>query len=352
MAATYNTILVTGGAGFIGSNFIRHMYQTYHDLKIVNLDLLTYAGNIDNLHDIEALEAHLPPNKKRYVFIQGDICSAEVLAGVFSLHNFDMIFHFAAESHVDRSIMNVTEFIRTNIDGTRSLAEAARKYGVGRFVHISTDEVYGSIPEGQFATEEYPLNPTNPYSASKAGAELILQAYMRTHALPALIVRGSNNYGPYQYPEKLIPLAITNILEGKRIPVHGTGIHKRSWLHVEDFCAAINLVAHEGELYKTYNVAGEERSNTEVLTSLAGQFGAQLGDITSHVNDRPGADLRYAPHSGLLQRELGWSRRHSFDEAIVQVTRWYMSNAPWWQDIRNKKGFAEHYERQANGLWV
>ena len=347
---TYRRVLITGGAGFIGSNFVRFFYHAHPESHIVNYDLLTYAGNPENLADLARVESQLPDQQRRYRFIQGDVCDEQLLDKVFAEHQFDLVVHFAAESHVDRSIFNMTHFVRTNIDGTRSLIEVVRRHHTPRFVNISTDEVYGTITQG-FATEEAPLNPSNPYSASKAGADLLVSAYLRTHRLPAVIIRGSNNYGPYQYPEKLIPLAITNVLEGKPIPVHGDGRHRRSWLHVQDFCRAIDLVAHAAPDGHIYNVAGEERSVLEVISALTRHLGRELAAAKIHVDDRPGADFRYAPDASKLQREFGWSRQHSLEESLAEVVAWYTANEQWWKDIRLKAGFLEHYERQSNGRW-
>lgn len=346
----FRRVLITGGSGFIGSNFIRHVYHTYSQVHIVNLDFLTYAGNPDNLKDIELREAQLAPSERRYVFVEGDICDEALLDRIFSEHKFDLVVHFAAESHVDRSIFSVIHFIRTNIDGTRALVEAVRRHNTSRLIHISTDEVYGSIGGGQ-VTEEAPFRPSNPYSASKAGADLLVQAYMRTHNVPVIIVRGSNNYGPYQYPEKLIPLAITNMLEGKRVPIHGTGEHIRSWLHVQDFCRAIDLIVHNAPDHSVYNVSGEELSNLQVIAELARHLGKNPDEHRHHVNDRPGADSRYALDSSKLRRELGWSRIYSFHSAIEEVVNWYVANETWWKNIRLKPGFLDHYERQSNGRW-
>lgn len=347
----FSSILVTGGAGFIGSNFIRYLYNTYPHAQIVNLDVLTYAGNRENLCAIDEIEAALPPEQRHYRFIQGDICSETILEEVFGRHAFDAIFHFAAESHVDRSFFNKTQFARTNIDGTRLLAEAALKYNVSRFIHISTDEVYGSIETGS-ANEEYPFKPSNPYSTSKAGADLLVQGYMRTRNLPAVIVRGSNNYGPYQYPEKLIPLSITSMLQNRQIPVHGNGEHVRSWLHVHDFCRAIDTVARTAADYSIYNASGEERTNLEVLAALATYLNEDIDAVKKHVSDRPGPDMRYSPDSTRLEQELGWRRLRSFDEALGEVVRWYQTNEQWWRDIQLKPWFTEQFERQSNGRWV
>ncbi|MBI3305371.1 dTDP-glucose 4,6-dehydratase [Candidatus Parcubacteria bacterium] len=346
----YQTVLITGGSGFIGSNFVRYAYHAHPDWRIVNLDLLTYAGNPENLRDIEAFEDDKPAAQRRYTFVRGDVCGVALLYELFGQHHFDLVVHFAAESHVDRAIFSDVDFVRTNIEGTRALIEATRKNGGTRFVYISTDEVYGSIPDG-YATEDTPFRPSNPYAASKAGADLLVQSYMKTHSLPAVIVRGSNNYGPYQYPEKLIPIAITNLIEDKKIPVHGTGEQSRSWLHVDDFCRAVDIAVHAALDYGIYNVAGEERTNLEVLELLARHLGKNLRDHREHINDRPGGDFRYASDASRIEQELGWSRRYAFEEGIQQVVRWYTDNQPWWQPIRLKKGFVEHYERQSNGQW-
>lgn len=341
-------ILVTGGCGFIGSNFVRHIYNSYPRYEIVNLDLLTYAGNPENLLDVEIADSK--SGKKRYHFVKGDICDEKFVEDLFSKNHFDFIVHFAAESHVDRSIFNVLHFVRTNIEGTRVLLEQSRKYQTPRFIYISTDEVYGSIPKG-YASENYPLRPSNPYSASKAGADLLIQAYIKTHNFPAIIIRGSNNYGPYQYPEKLIPIAITNVVEGKKIPIHGAGDHKRSWLHVEDFCSAIDLVMHKGRKGDIYNVSGEEKNNLEVLELLTKHLGKDFRLYKECISDRPGADQRYAPDSTKLQQELGWKPKHIFEDSIGNVVKWYLDNKDWWRKIRLKKGFSDHYERQSKGQW-
>lgn len=346
----FENVLITGGYGFIGSNFVRHFYHRHPRARIVNLDLLTYAGNLENLRDIEALEASLPTERRRYQFVQGDICDQNLLNELFQKHRFDLVVHFAAESHVDRSIFNMSDFVRTNIEGTRTLVEASRRHRAKRFINISTDEVYGSIKSG-YASEEWLLRPSNPYSASKAGADLLVQAYIRTHDFPAIIIRGSNNYGPYQYPEKLIPLAITNLLEGKKVPVHGYGIHVRSWLHVHDFCRAIDLITHGNPKHRIYNVTGEEKTNHDVLELIARNLGKNIQEQRFHVSDRPGADLRYAVDAGRLEDEFGWRRIHEFDREIGKVVQWYIDRSDWWRHIRLKEGFIQHYERQSKGQW-
>lgn len=343
-------VLVTGGCGFIGSNFIRYLYHRYPEYRIFNVDLLTYAGNLDSLVDIELLEANQIAGDKRYTLIYGDICDERLLDILFTRHHFHMVINFAAETHVDRSIINMSDFIRTNIGGVRAIIEAVRKHHVPRFVHISTDEIYGSIENG-YANEESPLRPSNPYSSSKAAADLIVQSFIRTHQVPAMIVRGSNNYGPYQYPEKLIPLAITNLIQGKKIPIHGNGRHVRSWLHVEDFARAIDVVAHKAKPGSIYNVSGEEQNNMEILTVISQALGINLEHLRDYVPDRPGADLRYAVDASRLQSELGWKPQHFLNKSLNDVVGWYVKNPKWWTKIKDQSEFTDHYQKQAKGQW-
>jgi dTDP-glucose 4,6-dehydratase len=251
---------------------------------------------------------------------------------------------------VDRSIFNVSDFIRTNIDGTHLLMDAVRRHGVPRMVHISTDEVYGSIPEG-ITGEDAPLRPSNPYSTSKACADMLVQSYISTHQAPAVIIRGSNNYGPHQYPEKLIPLAVSNLIEKKKIPVHGDGGHVRSWLHVEDFCAAVDAVLHRARPGAIYNVSGEEKTNLEILEMIGTAIGIPAGPHLAHTADRPGADRRYAPDPSKLQREIGWRRRHTIEQSIGEVADWYVKNQDWWKKIKAKREYQDHYAKQAQGRW-
>ena len=340
-------ILVAGGAGFIGSHFIRHLYTQYPEYVIHNLDLLTYCGNRDNLADLEAKDVELRPEGRRYVFVQVDICNKELIDRLLTQEHFDVVVNFADESHVDRSLSSAYDFIRTNVVGVHTLLDACRKHRIPRFVQISTDEVYGDIDQG-FATEESSLNPSNPYAASKASADILIKSYMRSHALPAVIVRGSNNLGPYQYPEKLIPLAISNFLEGKKMPVHGDGRHVRSWLYVTDFCRAIDLVMREGNESEVYNVSGTQKTNLDVLERVHQilQLSQPIDAYKTHTNDRPGADRRYAPNSEKIQRVLGWKPDYDFDRAIATTVGWYMQNQSWWQEIKRQQGFLEHYKRQ------
>ncbi|MFA6050272.1 MAG: dTDP-glucose 4,6-dehydratase [Candidatus Paceibacterota bacterium] len=342
-------ILVTGGCGFIGSNFVRGVYKNHPNYKIWNLDMLTYAGNLENLADIEKEESALPADKKRYTFIEGDVANRELLTELFEKHRFDLIFHFAAETHVDRSFHSFTNFIRANVEGTMSLASMVIKYG-GRMVHVSTDEVYGSIPEG-FVDENAPFWPSNPYASSKAAADILLQSFIKTFAAPIIIVRGTNNYGPYQYPEKLLPLSITNLLEEKKIPVHGNGMHLRQWIHVEDFTDAIDLISQKGEDGDVYNIAGEHETNIGALEMIAKHLGKNLDDFKYFTPDRPGADYRYAIDSSKLEKNLGWKRKHTFKESLPVVIEWYKKNEAWWRKLREKKEFQHHYEKQSQAKW-
>lgn len=321
-------LLVTGGAGFIGSNFIRFALANYPDWEIVNLDKLTYAGNLANLRDV----ARHP----RYAFVRGDIADRELVARLFQEHRFDAVVNFAAESHVDRSILDATPFIETNVKGVQVLLEAAREFGVQRFVQVSTDEVYGSLgPDDPPFTEESPLRPNSPYAASKAAADLLCRAYHKTHGVPVIITRSSNNYGPYQFPEKLIPLMITNALEDRPLPVYGDGRNVRDWLYVEDNCRAIVLVVEKGVPGEVYNIgAGEERENIEVVRAILRLLGKPESLIT-FVQDRPGHDRRYALDTGRTRRQIGWEPSASFAEGLERTVRWYLANRPWWEEVKS-----------------
>ncbi len=344
------SVLVTGGCGFIGSHCVRHWLRAHPQDRVFNLDLLTYAGNPQNLADVEGPDRQLAAAARRYHFIHGDICNTQLLDALFQEHRFELVVNFAAETHVDRSIISMTDFINTNIGGVRCLIEAVRTHRVPRFVHISTDEVYGSIPAGQ-AGEDAPLRPSNPYSSSKAAADLIVLSFIRTHRLPAIVIRGSNNYGTYQYPEKLIPLAISNLIEGRKIPVHGDGRHVRSWLHVQDFCEAIDCIAHRAPVHEVYNVAGEERTNLELLALIAAKLKQDLAQSKVHINDRPGADPRYAPDGSKLRDILGWAPARRLATHLPEVVDWYLEHRDWWSAIRQKREFQDHYERQSKGMW-
>jgi dTDP-glucose 4,6-dehydratase len=325
-------LLVTGGAGFIGSNFIRHILETYADYRIVNLDALTYAGNLDNLQDIAEMEGGGP--QARYQFIKGDIGDA-ALVNRIAASGIDAIVNFAAESHVDRSIDNAGVFISTNVLGTQVLLDAALRYTVGRFIQISTDEVYGSLgSEGKFV-ETTPLAPNSPYSASKAGADLLVRSYFETFKLPALITRCSNNYGPYQFPEKLIPLFITNALGDQLLPLYGDGLNVRDWIHVADHCAAIDRVLHHGRPGEIYNIGGNcEKTNREITHTILNELG-KPETLIKHVKDRPGHDRRYAIDCTKLCQELGWSQKYDFQSGTKETIRWYLNNRQWWSRVKS-----------------
>ena len=332
-------IVVTGGAGFIGSNFIRHILSTYSDYHVINLDTLTYAGNLENLSDIEQTD--------RYSFLKGDICEATVLVGV----EFDAIVHFAAESHVDRSILDASPFLQTNIMGTYNLLEIARKKEC-TFVHVSTDEVYGSTEDG-FFSEQSPLMPNSPYAASKASSDMLVRSYVETHGLKAAITRCSNNYGPYQFPEKLIPLVILNALAGKPIPVYGDGMNVRDWIFVTDHCSAVDAVLHKGKSGDVYNIGvRNERPNIEIirliLSTLAEETGTdkeELLSLITYVKDREGHDRRYAIDPEKIEKDLGWKAEVDFEEGIARTIQWYLENRQWWERIISGD-YLKYYDAQ------
>jgi len=343
MQLSFKNILVCGGSGFIGSNFIRYIYNKYPDCKIFNLDLLTYAGNPANLADIEEKENKRNPANQRCHFFRGDICDGALLANIFEKYNFDAVINFAAESHVDRSFVSVFDFIRTNVEGVRSLIEATRKYKVSRFVQISTDEIYGSVPEG-FSTEDAPLKPSNPYAASKAGGDHLCRAYFKTYNIPVIVTHSCNFFGPYQYPEKLIPLFITNLLEGKKVPVYGDGQQVREWIFAKDHCRAIDTILQKGVIGEVYNIgAGSEVSNIEITKILLKELGKDESFI-NYVKDRPGHDRRYAIDSSKL-RALGWQPKTNFENGIKQTVSWYKDNEQWWKRIKSGE-YLEYYKKQ------
>jgi dTDP-glucose 4,6-dehydratase len=332
-------ILVTGGAGFIGSNFIYYMLDKYKDYKIVCLDKLTYAGNLSTLK-----KAFENPNFK---FVKGDISDREFVFELFKEEHFDIIVNFAAESHVDRSIEDPEIFLKTNVIGTQVLMDAARKFGVKRFHQVSTDEVYGDLPLDRpdlLFTEETPLRPSSPYSASKAAADLLVLAYYRTYKLPVTISRCSNNYGPYHFPEKLIPLMIIRALNDQPLPVYGDGRNVRDWLYVEDHCSAIDLIIHHGREGEVYNIGGRnERSNLEVVKTILKELG-KPEELITFVKDRPGHDLRYAIDPTKIKNELGWEPKTSFEEGIKRTIKWYLDNRDWWEEIISGE-YKDYYER-------
>jgi dTDP-glucose 4,6-dehydratase len=318
-------LLITGGAGFIGSNFVRFMVNKYPQYQIVNLDLLTYAGNLENLKDIE--------DKPNYKFVKGDIADRSFVNNLFEQEKFDYVINFAAESHVDRSITNPEIFVQTNIQGTLALLDAAKEIGVKKYLQVSTDEVYGTLGETGYFSETTPLAPNSPYSASKAGADFLVRAYHETYGLPVNITRCSNNYGPYHFPEKLIPLMIINALHDKELPVYGDGLNVRDWLHVEDHCQAIDLVLHNGRDGEVYNVGGNnERTNIHIVKTILEQLG-KPESLIKYVKDRPGHDRRYAIDATKLRTELGWKPKYTFETGIKQTIDWYLNNQEWWQKI-------------------
>ena len=328
------TILITGGCGFIGTNFVRHMLEKY-DYNIINLDKLTYAGNLENLEDVAG--------DSRYTFIRGDIASPADLEGVFG-KTVDIIVNFAAESHVDRSIMDPDTFIKTNINGTFNLLEMARKKGIKRFVQISTDEVYGSLGRTGAFREDTPLSPNSPYSASKTSADILAMAYFKTYGMPVVVTRCSNNYGPYQFPEKLIPLIITNALADMELPVYGDGLNVRDWIHVKDHCAAIDLVVHKGEDGNIYNIgASNERANIEIVKLVLEILG-KPESLIRYVKDRPGHDRRYAIDSGKITEKLGYKPGVDFSEGMRETVEWYVKNKGWWERIRTG-AYLDYYEK-------
>jgi len=326
-------ILVTGGAGFIGSNFVRHVLGNHSGDAVVNLDKLTYAGNLENLRDVE--------KDPRYRFVRGDICDGALVRDL--MDGVDAVVHFAAETHVDRSNAAADEFLRTNANGTFTLLEAARERKVQRFVAIGTDEVYGSIAKGA-AREDDALNPSNPYSASKAAADLLARAYWTTHRLPVLITRSSNNFGPYQYPEKVIPLFITNALEDKPLPLYGDGKNVRDWLYVLDNCAAIDLVLRKGKDGEIYNIGGGHEVENVALTRQVLHLLGKPESLITPVTDRPGHDRRYALDSSKMAG-LGWKPAHSFASALQATVAWYREHESWWQPIKSG-AFRAYYEKQ------
>ena len=328
-------VLITGGAGFIGSNFIRYALKEHSGWDITNLDKLTYAGNLENLADIE--------KEKRYHFVKGDISDVKLVDSLFS-QGFDIVVNFAAESHVDRSIMDPSPFIKTNVEGTNVLLDVSRRRGVKRFLQVSTDEIYGSLgPKGK-SREQSPLAPNSPYSASKAAADMMCRAYYATYNLPVIVTRCSNNYGPYQFPEKLIPLVVTNALENKEVPVYGDGLNIRDWIYVEDHCCALECVIQHGGLGETYNIgAHKETTNLELVKSLLDILGKPHSLIT-FVTDRPGHDRRYALNASKIRRELGWKPKMSINEGLSKTVQWYIENKDWWRRIKNGQ-YAEYYER-------
>jgi dTDP-glucose 4,6-dehydratase len=348
-----NTILVTGGAGFIGSNFIRHMLERYKNYKIINVDALTYAGNLENLKDVS--------DSPNYSFIKVDIRDKGKIDEIFSSHNVDAVVNFAAESHVDRSIEDPEVFLTTNVFGTQVLLDVAKRYwkinpedkyckkykpGV-KFLQISTDEVYGTLGESGYFVESMPLQPNSPYSASKASADLIVRAYHETFGMPINITRCSNNYGPFQFPEKLIPLMINNCLNERNLPIYGDGMQIRDWLHVSDHCSAIDIVLHKGVDGETYNIGGNnEKTNVEIVKLIISILG-KSDNLIKYIKDRPGHDRRYAIDNTKITTQLGWQPMYSFDQGIKDTIIWYLENINWIENVISGN-YVHYYNKMYN----
>ena len=337
------SIIVTGGAGFIGSNFIFHMLKAYPDYRIICLDALTYAGNLSTLEPVMENE--------KFRFVKASITDIKDVYELFEEEKPEIIVNFAAESHVDRSIENPSVFLETNIMGTQVLLDACRKYGIKRFHQVSTDEVYGDLPLDRpdlFFTEETPIHTSSPYSASKAAADLLVQAYHRTFKVPVTISRCSNNYGPYHFPEKLIPLMIANALNDKPLPVYGKGENVRDWLYVEDHCKAIDLIIHKGTVGEVYNIGGHnEMRNIDIVKTIVHELG-KSEELITYVTDRAGHDLRYAIDPTKIHNELGWLPETKFEQGIKKTIQWYLDNKPWWENIINGE-YQNYYQRMYGG---
>ena len=324
----FKTLLVTGGAGFIGSNFIHYIKKKYPEYKIINLDKLTYAGNLENLRDIE--------NKPNYKFIKGDIANRKIVDEIFNSRKIDAVINFAADTHVDRSIEDPGIFIQTDIYGTYVLLEAVKKYKCKLFLQISTDEVYGSIINGSWK-EDHPLMPNNPYSASKAGAEMIARSFYKTYDTPVIITRTCNNFGPYQYPEKVIPLFVTNLIDNIKVPLYGDGMNVRDWIYVEDNCSALEKVLHKGRIGEIYNIgAGNEKTNIWITKKIIDFLGKSV-DMIEPVTDRLGHDRRYSVNCSKIKSELGWNTAYKFEEALEKTVHWYINNEDWWRPLIRRK---------------
>ena len=336
-------LLVTGGAGFIGSNFIRYILEKYPEYRVINLDKLTYAGNLENLSGVD--------KDPRYAFEKGDICDKSRVQMCIVRYEIDAIVHFAAESHVDRSILGAAEFVQTNVVGTNVLLEVTKEMKLKRFLQVSTDEVYGSLGTTGLFTEETSLRPNSPYSASKASADMLVLAYQHTFGLPIVVTRCSNNYGPYQFPEKLIPLMIANALNGKPLPVYGDGMNVRDWLHVRDHCSAIDTVLHRGRVGEVYNIGGNnEKPNIEIVKLILRNLGKPESLIT-YVKDRLGHDRRYAIDSSKIQNECGWQPGYTFERGIAETITWYVENKQWWKRIVSGE-YQQYYQMLYGGREV
>jgi dTDP-glucose 4,6-dehydratase len=338
------TILVTGAAGFIGANFVRMLIDRGEQVKLVALDKLTYAGNLANIQDLI--------DQRGLVFVKADIADEDMMRAVWEEHGITEVVNFAAESHVDRSIMGSGPFVDANVVGTQVLLDIARAKNVEKFLQVGTDEVYGTLPEDRPEvkfSEETPLQPNSPYSASKAAADCFVRAYYHTFKMPVLITRCSNNYGPYQFPEKIIPLFVTNLMEGKKVPLYGDGMNIRDWLYVEDHCDAIWTVLNKGRFGEVYNIGGNnELTNRRITETILREMGQNWDESVQYVKDRPGHDRRYAIDASKMKNELGWEPKHRFDEAIRTTIQWYRENQAWWQAIKSGE-YLNYYERQYAG---
>ena len=336
------TILVTGAAGFIGSNFVRMLVNRGEDVKLVAFDKLTYAGNLENLQDLLKKSKHL-------VFVKGDICDQATVEKVWDEHGITEVVHFAAESHVDRSILSSGPFIHTNVVGTQILLDVAKAKKVGKFLQVSTDEVYGTLPYDQkevMFTETTPLEPNSPYSASKAAGDCLVRSYFHTHHMPVLTTRCSNNYGPYHFPEKLIPLFVTNLMEGKKVPLYGDGLNIRDWLYVEDHCDAIWTVLNKGRFGEVYNIGGNNEITNRVITeTILREMNCPWDQHVTYVQDRAGHDRRYAIDASKIKNELGWTPKYRFETAIKTTIQWYRDHETWWRNIKSGE-YLKYYETQ------
>jgi dTDP-glucose 4,6-dehydratase len=334
------TILVTGAAGFIGSNFVRYLVRQRAYARIVAFDKLTYCGNLANIQDVLS---------DQVVFVRGDICDAEMLTVVWKEHKISQVVNFAAETHVDRSILGSGPFVQANVVGTQVLLDMAKSRNVEKFLQVGTDEVYGTLPENRpdlKFTEETPLQPNSPYSASKAAADCLVRSYFHTFKMPVLITRCSNNYGPYQFPEKVIPLFVTNLMEGKKVPLYGDGMNVRDWLHVEDHCEAIWTVLQRGAAGEVYNIGGNnEITNRKLTETILAEMGKKWDESVQPVKDRPGHDRRYAIDASKIKRELGWEPKHCFEQSIKTTIQWYKDHESWWRAIKSGE-YLKYYEQQ------
>ncbi|KJS15168.1 MAG: spore coat protein [Peptococcaceae bacterium BRH_c4b] len=328
-------LLVTGGAGFIGSNFIKYILEET-DWQVTNLDKLTYAGNLENLADIQ--------DNTHYKFVRGDIADNQAVNNLFSGNKFTAVVNFAAESHVDRSIQDASPFINANIAGTQVLLDASLKYKIDRFLQVSTDEVYGSLEDDGFFTEDTTLAPNSPYSASKASADLLCRAYYKTHGLPVLITRCSNNFGPYQFPEKLIPLVVSNAIEDKPIPVYGSGINIRDWIYVLDHCAGIKCVLERGVPGEVYNIGGDTQIHNIELIKMILSVVNKSDSLITYVKDRPGHDHRYAIDPQKIKSQLGWNLQYNFKSALIKTVKWYIDNQDWWNKVKSGE-YINYYQK-------